>query len=282
MSIKRILLPVSGMDHRDEVSAYAFAVARKFGAEVEVLHPCAPYLQSVTSVSMAGSAAQVAHDLERVRSQYEEENNLAKSYFEQLAKQYSGTKTTFAEETGNRAVIVTHRGFTSDLIVLGSAAALDSPFWKEVYDGALIHSSRPVLVAPTIDAPDGSEPQFGDHVVIAWNGSAESTRAITAAQPFLAFANDVRVVTVGDMKSTGVTPDLLNSYLALHTKNVSVESIDADGRDVADVITTEASRKPGTLLVMGAYSHARWRERFFGGVTEYVIHHGGVPVLMAH
>ena len=227
---------------------------------------------------MAGSAAQIAHDLERVRSEYEEENKLAKSYYEQLAEQYSGTKTTFVENAGNRAVIVTHRGFTSDLIVLGSAAEYDSPFWKEVYDGALIHSTRPVLIAPTTDT--GAE--FGRNVVIAWNGSAESTRAVTAAQPFLAAADHVRAVTVGSMTGTGVTADQLSGYLASHTKSVSVESVDADGRDIADVILTEASRQPGTLLVMGAYSHARWRERFFGGVTEHVIHHGGLPVLMAH
>ena len=31
MSIRRILLPASGLDHKDEVAAYAVAVARKCG-----------------------------------------------------------------------------------------------------------------------------------------------------------------------------------------------------------------------------------------------------------
>lgn len=38
----------------------------------------------------------------------------------------------------------------------------------------------------------------------------------------------------------------------------------------------------GALLVMGACSHARWQERIFGGVTEYVMHNARIPVLMAH
>ena len=37
-----------------------------------------------------------------------------------------------------------------------------------------------------------------------------------------------------------------------------------------------------TLLVMGAYSHWRWQERVFGGVTEHVLRKARMPVLMSH
>jgi nucleotide-binding universal stress UspA family protein len=33
---------------------------------------------------------------------------------------------------------------------------------------------------------------------------------------------------------------------------------------------------------MGAYSHYRWREKVFGGVTESVLQEMHAPVLMAH
>jgi nucleotide-binding universal stress UspA family protein len=37
-----------------------------------------------------------------------------------------------------------------------------------------------------------------------------------------------------------------------------------------------------TLLVMGAYSHWRWQERVFGGVTEHVLRNARMPVMMSH
>jgi nucleotide-binding universal stress UspA family protein len=33
---------------------------------------------------------------------------------------------------------------------------------------------------------------------------------------------------------------------------------------------------------MGAYGRWRWRERLFGGATQYVLRNTKVPVLMAH
>ncbi|MFK8029068.1 MAG: universal stress protein [Gammaproteobacteria bacterium] len=34
------------------------------------------------------------------------------------------------------------------------------------------------------------------------------------------------------------------------------------------------------LLVMGAYSRSRLRQRIFGGVTEYMLTRASIPVLM--
>ena len=36
------------------------------------------------------------------------------------------------------------------------------------------------------------------------------------------------------------------------------------------------------FLVMGAYSHGRWRETLFGGVTRFMLGELGIPVLLAH
>jgi nucleotide-binding universal stress UspA family protein len=33
---------------------------------------------------------------------------------------------------------------------------------------------------------------------------------------------------------------------------------------------------------MGAYAHGEWREALLGGVTRYILDHGGLPVLMRH
>ena len=61
----------------------------------------------------------------------------------------------------------------------------------------------------------------------------------------------------------------------------------------ADVVKTRG-RKPGKeledvykkagadLLLMGAYSRHRLRERIFGGVTEHMLYHSSLSVLVYH
>ena len=36
------------------------------------------------------------------------------------------------------------------------------------------------------------------------------------------------------------------------------------------------------LLVMGAYSHSRWREMIIGGVTRHAVQKTSVPIFMSH
>ncbi|HWT97658.1 MAG TPA: universal stress protein, partial [Terriglobales bacterium] len=43
-----------------------------------------------------------------------------------------------------------------------------------------------------------------------------------------------------------------------------------------------AAEQQAGLMVMGAYSHGRLRQMVLGGVTRDMIHHAGLPVLLAH
>jgi len=36
------------------------------------------------------------------------------------------------------------------------------------------------------------------------------------------------------------------------------------------------------LLVMGGYSHTRFREMIFGGVSRHILRNAPVPVLLSH
>jgi nucleotide-binding universal stress UspA family protein len=49
----------------------------------------------------------------------------------------------------------------------------------------------------------------------------------------------------------------------------------------ANLLAT-AAREHAGLLVMGAYTHGRFREMVLGGVTDHVLHHATIPVLLAH
>jgi nucleotide-binding universal stress UspA family protein len=51
---------------------------------------------------------------------------------------------------------------------------------------------------------------------------------------------------------------------------------------VSDTILTQVAELDADLLVMGAYSHSRFREIILGGVTRDILRDMNVPVLMAH
>ena len=55
-----------------------------------------------------------------------------------------------------------------------------------------------------------------------------------------------------------------------------------DGRPAGEVLLAKARELGADLLVMGAYSHTRLRERILGGVTKYVLEHADIPVLAFH
>jgi nucleotide-binding universal stress UspA family protein len=282
MSIKRILLPINGCDDIAPVGKLAFDVAKKMKADVEVLHPYTPYYDVITAVGVGGSPAQINSDIQYAKTKFEQEIAQAKQVYSELVEANAEVKTEFVEMAGKTSEIITQRAFSSDLIVLGSAGSFDSTFWRDVYDGALIHSTRPVLVAPNQSTTAEAAQNFASDVLIAWNGTAESTRAVSAAEPLFADAQQVRFLTVGDDKKKAESAEQMTQYAKLHGANASAHIIEAGNNGVAQVLLNDASAKPGTLLVMGAYSHARWRERVFGGVTEHVLHHADVQVLMSH
>ena len=70
-------------------------------------------------------------------------------------------------------------------------------------------------------------------------------------------------------------------YLSLHYNEVRSEIATGESHEVGKLLLAEAYRL-GALLVMGAYSHWRWRERLLGGITEYVLRESNIPVLMMH
>jgi nucleotide-binding universal stress UspA family protein len=124
--------------------------------------------------------------------------------------------------------------------------------------------------------------RFGETIVVAWKDSMESVRAVTAAEPFFAKAKRIMLLSVAEDDSDDPSLAAMAEYLALTGLNVETSRIASTSDTVGKALLHEASKTPGTLLVMGAYGHWRWREWVFGGVTEEVLRDTIVPVLMAH
>ena len=172
----------------------------------------------------------------------------------------------------------------SDLIVLGQTdeETVDGPEQRDFPDHAILAAGRPTLMIPYA----GSFPTFGEHAVVAWSATRESTRAVTDGLPLLKRAKRVTVI-VGDANpgsgGHGETPGAdIALYLARHGIQVEVSQERTAGIDVGSLLLSRISDLGADLLVMGAYGHSRLRELVLGGVTRTILKEMTVPVLMSH
>ncbi|SFI36054.1 Nucleotide-binding universal stress protein, UspA family [Collimonas sp. OK307] len=173
----------------------------------------------------------------------------------------------------------------SDLVVIGQVNPADySPLLRaDFQEYVLMNSGRPVLIVPYA----GHFPQVGKRVLLAWDGSMEATRAVSASIPLLQQADLVRVLVLDTGRPAdahGEQPGAdIAIYLARHGIKLEVteQKIPAD-IDVGNALLSHAADFGADLIVMGGYGHTRFREILLGGVTRTVLASMTVPVLMFH
>lgn len=173
----------------------------------------------------------------------------------------------------------------SDLAILGQPdpKARGHREAQERLEQVVLHSARPTLVLPYVG---GSGRLPGRRVLAAWDGSRESVRALTDALPLLRRADTVQLVSWRELPAAE-SPDLPRRLAALQQwllwQGVGAEGT-AETTDIpiADAMLSRAADMDADLIVMGAYGHARWAERWMGGATRGLLAEMTVPVLMSH
>ena len=74
----------------------------------------------------------------------------------------------------------------------------------------------------------------------------------------------------------------ISRFLARHGVKVEATQSYTDELSVGDELLVRVADGEFDLLVMGAYGHSRLREIVLGGVTQSLLQHMTVPVLMSH
>jgi len=170
----------------------------------------------------------------------------------------------------------------ADLLVLGQADPDDHEeggLLLDLPEQVLLQGGRPVLLVPR----SGSFTPPGRHALVAWNGSREAARAVTAALPLLQHAGQVTLAVLGASQGDhGEEPGAdIALYLARHEIKVNV-LVQPRPADAGKAILALASELGADLLVMGAYGHSRWREMVLGGATRSILAQATLPVLLMH
>ncbi|KQX01404.1 universal stress protein [Massilia sp. Root418] len=171
----------------------------------------------------------------------------------------------------------------ADLVVLSQTDPEENVpgAWNDLPEYVLLNAVRPVLLVPYA----GTWEHVGSEVLVAWDGSMEATRAVTAALPLLKQAPRVTVVVFNPQSRYGVHGQQpgadLALYLSRHGVRVEV-SAQPTALDAGNALLSLAADTGADLLVMGGYGHARLREMLLGGVTATILRDMTLPVLMAH
>jgi nucleotide-binding universal stress UspA family protein len=139
---------------------------------------------------------------------------------------------------------------------------------------------------PTMILPEARKrPDFSlNTVIVAWDFGRPAARAVADALPLLEKSKRVFVLTVTnekviDTKRSGAE---LAKHLARHGVNVTLDVVDAAGRNIGEAIESYVASRNGDLLVMGACGHSRLREFILGGATKSLLARPPVPIFFSH
>ena len=145
------------------------------------------------------------------------------------------------------------------------------------FEAALFDSGRPVLMAP----PKPPE-TLGDAILIHWNRSTETARAIALAMPLLVKAKRVQFLFVEGNASPGPSARDAVGHLAAHGISATEKTVELKGRGPGETILQEAKLFGADLLLKGAYTQSRLRQMIFGGATSHILAKAELPVFFAH
>jgi nucleotide-binding universal stress UspA family protein len=143
-------------------------------------------------------------------------------------------------------------------------------------ESVLFDSGRPIMMAPP--KPPTT---LGDNVIIHWNQSTETSRAIALAMPFLKRAKRVLVLTVEGNTVAGPSNKEIAGTLALHGIQVQDKTVPSKAGP-GETILAEARAFGADLLIKGAYTQSRLRQMIFGGATSHILAHADLPVFLSH
>ena len=187
-------------------------------------------------------------------------------------------------DESDKAPSLVRHAHCSDLTLLTQAdpASPDYHLVRDLVEQVLLYSARPTLLLPYAGRSD----LIGTNVMVAWDDSRESARAVSDALPLLRLANHVLVVSWNEAhalvdKTLHPRLDALQQWLMW--QGVSAElRVETTGIDIGQAMLARAAELDTDLIVMGAYGHARWTERVLGGATRGLLASMTVPVLMSH
>ncbi len=290
MSFKKIFAPIQSGDTAEAGLKAAIALAWRHKAHIDALHvrqrPNAP-----ASGYYPVGVIFVDDDLAGLKEAMEEEAARLKEIFTRVMKSEgvevlaagahrddAGATASWRDKQGILPFDLSAAARVSDVIVFGrSDKELAYPD-ASLIEEAVFQSGRPVVIAPI-----GKLERTPRRILVAWNGGREAARALAAAMPIFEETDAALVLSIGALPSDLEGPEAASELLRLHgVVTEAKRRTPASGVSVEDDLLAAAREWRADLIVMGAYSHSRWRELVLGGFTRRLLKQAEFPLFLAH
>ncbi len=148
---------------------------------------------------------------------------------------------------------------------------------------AIRQSHRPVLLIPRTLGQAYLPTGRPDCVTIAWDDGVYCANAVHGALPLLVTARRVRVVTVVESANdpeSRITADF-RAYLQSHGLESELCRVVRDGRGTGAALLSVCSRHPADLIVMGGSGRGGPSGSLSADMTDYVLAHARLPLLLS-
>jgi nucleotide-binding universal stress UspA family protein len=286
--LRTILIAVRGDGKGEGVLDHALAVARRFNAHISVVH-CRPRPEDMLPGGVFVPTSFRQQIATFATTMADDEEGRVKALFEDYCSRHDlvivenigaapedRPSASWSEAIGKQAAVVAIRGRLADLIAVAQPdPKLD--LGRNTLEAALLETGRLVLLCPP-----ASVASIGRHVAIGWDGQPEAARAVAAAMSILGAADQITVLAAQTGGRVELGPEDLRAYLARHDARAEVRTFRSRATEVAEGLLAAAKEAGADVLLIGAYGHSRRRELLMGGVTQHIIEHTDLPVLMSH
>jgi nucleotide-binding universal stress UspA family protein len=286
--MRRLVVLLGGTPCDQKAATTAVALAKRLGAHVEGLFTRLDASELVPRLGEGMSSVAIESILEASQIASEEAATRARAALTQAADAGGveiatglparpGLSVYFHDLTGPVDEIFDSEARLADLLVFGEPGE-DAPVgWTHRIERGLLALRRPILVAR-----GGVSANFGEKILVSYDGSLEAANALVHAAPILVAAKEVEVLQIHEGEKGVDHAGAAVRYLRQHGANASAHDMKLTRGHVGEEIAARANSVWASLIVMGGYGRSRLREFILGGATRHLINHAPVPVLLAH
>jgi len=281
MSYQSILVHIDDGERVVTRLGAAARLARSFDAEL-----IGAYAVPTRAIAPSVSAVLPDSVVQQRLADMGEAQDAAESLFRAAAQRARVAAVEWRAPAGDAIPTLVDHARCTDLVVIGQREPGEehAAFSESLANAVVLQSGRPVLAVPFT----GTGATLGTTVLVTWNGTRESARALADAMPLLARAERVHLLSIDTADDDNATPsdmhrhERVSAWLRFHGIDAQSMHHRWPDADVGALILSQAADTGADLIVMGAYSHSRLQELVLGDVTRDVLDAMTVPVLMSH
>ncbi len=300
MQYKDILIHLDDSEATQDRINLGIAICQKYNAHATGFFVAQPWHPPALAMNSSFSSAMVTEGEAEVswleheqREHQKHQDAIAENLsmqFHEIAKEY-GVSAHFKTANGDLRELLAKESHYHDLTILAYKSNSDEDSFAHLSSlsaDVAIKSGAPVLMVPdTLESEELAHLELGypRKPLVAWNASAESSRALRDAIPFLKSSNDVALFFNNNddkYRNSQNEKDRLKNYVIKHDIDFNFIDNHNSASSTGNLLLELAKTENRDLIVMGAFGHSRIKELLLGGTTRFVLRNTPVPVLISH